>query len=141
MCHQSPAKLLRSVIRITKFLEKKPRLSMSPQQSISIIPPKPSLEAIFLPNIDFPPIIQRPKLEFVKFRPISIPPRLIYHPAIINACKAMFAKHPSVLLPEEVDEFNFTRNHAIQIGEPLETNEVYLPNGGVRTCLNCGHLT
>ena len=127
MC-QSPSKLLRSVKRMTKFLEKKPKLSKSHQQSVSILPSKPCLETMNLPDIDIPPIIQRAELEFVRLCSISIPPRLIYHPAIVNACKAMFAKHPSALLPKEVDQFNFCRNHAIQVGESLENNPVDLPN-------------
>ena len=141
MCHQSPAKVLRSVMRITKFIEKKPKLSISPQQSISILPPKPNLDVNLLPNIDLPPIIQKANLEFLRLHPISIPPRTIYHPAIIIACHDMFAKHPSVLLPEEVDQFNCIRNHAQQAGKPFEAEERYLPSGGLRTCLNCRQLT
>jgi hypothetical protein len=140
-------------MRITKFIEKKPKalnstltpilpkLSITPQQSLSILPPKPNLDVNLLPSIDLPPTIQRPKLEFLRFHPISIPPRTIYHPAVIIACNDMFAKHPSVLLPEEVDQFNFIRNHAEQVGKPFESDELYLPSGGVRTCLNCGQLT
>ena len=147
MCNQSPAKLLRSVMRITKFIEKKPKsailpkLSISPLQFLSIIPPKPYLDVNILPSIDLPPAIQKPKLEFLKLHPISIPPRTIYHPAIIIACHYMFAKHPSVLLPAEVDQFNCIRNHAKQVGKPFESDKMYLPSGGVRTCLNCGQLT
>ena len=140
-------------MRVTKFIEKKPKalnstsapippkLSMSPQQSLSILPRKPNLDVNLLPSIDLPPIIQKAKLEFSRFHSISIPPRPIYHPAVIGACNAMFAKHPSVLLLEEVDQFNFIRNHAKQVGKPLESEELYLPRGGVRTCLNCGQLT
>ena len=141
MCHQSPSQVLRSVKRITKFLEKKPKLSMSTQQSVYIPPQKPLLETIHLPDIDIPPTIQRTELELVRFPPISIPPRPIYHPAIIIACQDMFAKHPSALLPKEVDQLNFLRNHLYQVGEPLETNSVYLPSGGVRTCMHCRELT
>ena len=140
MC-QSPSKLLRSVRRMTKFLEKKPRLSKSHQQSVSILPSKPSLKTMSLPDIDIPPSMQKAELEFARLCSISIPPRPIYHPAIVNACKDMFDKHPSSLLPNEVDQFNFVRNHALQVGEPLENCAVYLPSGGVRTCLNCGQLT
>ena len=153
MCHQSPAKLLRSVMRVTKFIEKKPKalnsilapilpkLSISPQKSLSIFPPKQNLDVDLLPSIDLPPTIQKAKLEFLRFHPISIPPRTIYHHVVIIACNAMFAKHPSVLLPEEVDQFNCIRNHTKQVGKPFESDELYLPSGGVRTCLNCGQLT
>ena len=44
-------------------------------------------------------------------RMIFIAPREICHPAIINACKACFVKHPSNLTPEEV-----YKNHKIQVG-------------------------
>ena len=39
MCHKSPAKTLRNVIRMTKFLEKKPELlTINPLPSVNIIP-------------------------------------------------------------------------------------------------------
>ena len=71
----------------------------------------------------------------------SIPPRDIYHPAIISACKAFHGKHPSQLTPEEANKFNFYRNYKLQHGEPIEEDIVYLPSGGMKNCLQCGELT
>ena len=53
----------------------------------------------------------------------------------------MFQKHPSKLVPEEIEKFKWYENHNIQIEEPLETDVIYQPIGGIRTCLNCGELT
>ena len=92
-----------------------------------------------LPTISFTPL--KVKLSFVKNAAISIKPRKIYHPTIINACEAMFKKHPDQLVSEEIIKFNHYRNWKTEMGDPLESNVVYLPAGGLRTCLVCGHLT
>ena len=45
MCHKSPAKTLRNVKRITKFLEKKPELlTITPLPSVNIIPNRKLLQ-------------------------------------------------------------------------------------------------
>ena len=85
-----------------------------------------------LPTLSFTPL---------KNAAISIKPRKIYHPTIINACEAMFKKHPDQLVSEEIIKFNHYRNWKPEMGDPLESNVVYLPAGGLRTCLLCGHLT
>ena len=160
MCNPSPAKLLRNVKRITRFLENKPfqtphnksqdihdvkkSLSFTTQKPFSYSPPDPrqKLVSSLLSSIDIPPVNkEQPKLDIIKSRSISIPPRPVYHPAIINACDAMFAKHPSKLDPDEVKKFKMYRTRKIQIGEPLEEEVIYLPIGGLRTCLNCRELT
>ena len=95
-----------------------------------------------LPSLDIPPAEQEnPKLSFKRNQAVSISPRKIYHPAIHGACQAMFAKHPSNLTADEVHKFNFYKNHKMQIGEPLESEIIYLRIGGIRTCINCGELT
>ena len=147
----SPSKKLRSFKRLLTFILSKSAakcpnvekaFTISPQQSISIPPCVPNYEVTVLPPIDIPPItMQRPKLNIRKTGSTSIPPRPVYHPAIINASKAMFAKHPSQLTPEEVKKFKYYQDHKIRIGEPLETEVIYLPIGGIRTCLNCGEIT
>ena len=144
----SPAKKLRSIKRLLTFLQNKSTdshaskksLSISPQQHIS--PPKSNLAVTKLPSVDIPPVHQEnPQLNFKRNQAVSISPSKTYHPAIHGACQAMFAKHPSNLTPAEVHKFNFYKNHKMQIGEPLESEIIYLPIGGIRTCNNCGELT
>ena len=149
----SPAKKLRAIKRLLTFLSNKSpskqkdvqeSLSISPQESFSFSPTKLqiNLSASPLSSIDIPPVIKKmSNLSIVKSQAISIPPRPVYHPTIINACTAMFAKHPSQLRPDEVEKFNFYRKRKSQIGEPLEEEIIYLPSGGLRTCLNCRELT
>ena len=154
MCQPSPAKLLRSVKRITSFLEKK---NNSPASNIKS---QPSLSLHHLPKIDIPPAAPKllscttlalasiapvfkkeTELNIVKTSSTSIPPRPVYHPAVVNASQAMFRKHPSQLLPEEVHKFKNYQEHKIRIDEPLEMEVIFLPIGGTRTCINCGELT
>jgi hypothetical protein len=71
----------------------------------------------------------------------SILPRPVYHPAIINASKFFFSKPPSQLTADEAQKFNQYQEDKIEIGEPLEAEEKFLPIGGIRMCLNCGELT
>ena len=143
----SPSKKLRSLKRLMSFIKTKSsnivddqkQFEVVSQQSISFIPPKPNLDVTRMPSIDLPWI--RPKLSCVALQPITIPPRLIYHPNIINACNAFFSKHPRDLTSEEIQKFNTYQNHKIQIGEPIESEIIYMPSGGIRTCQNCGELT
>ena len=79
-------------------------------------------------------------LSFTKCSPISIAPRPIYHPAIINASKAMHGKHPSELTPEEVHKFNFYLRWKKEQGEPVESDIVYLPSS-MRNCLHFHQTT
>ena len=51
------------------------------------------------------------------------------------------SKHPSQLLPEEVIKFKLYRSRKLVIGEPLESEIIYQPIGGIRTCLHCGEKT
>ena len=89
-----------------------------------------------------PPIAKKqPKLDIVKSQSTSIPHHPVYHPTIVNVCDAMFEKHPSKLNPDEVKKFKMYRTRKMQIGEPLEAEVIYLPIGGLRTCLNCRELT
>ena len=70
----------------------------------------------------------------------NIPPRPIYHPAIINASKAFFKKHPSELSEEEVAKFKCYLQRKKELGEPVETDVIYQPSSP-RDCLRCGHPT
>jgi hypothetical protein len=156
MCHQSPAKLLRSVKRITSFLEKKnicPNSNIKCQPLLSLhhlpkvdIPPAPTpptvLSCTTLARTSIGPVNKvKPKLIVVKTSSTSVSPRPVYHPAVVNASQAMFRKHPSQLMPEEVQKFKNYQEHKIRIGEPLEMEVIFLPIGGTRTCINCGELT
>jgi hypothetical protein len=146
----SPAKKLRGIKRMLTFLKKKSQqitdvkksLAVSPQQSSSFSPPKPNLATSLQYSIDIPfSSKNKPELEFVRCSSTTVPPRHVYHPAIINAAEAFFGKHPGQLEPDEVTKFNLYRNRKLQIGEPLETEIIYQPIGGTRTCVNCGELT
>ena len=155
MCYKniSPSKKLRSLKRLAVFQQRKMStlykaanphkiLSISTQQTTSILPLKPKLSITTLPSFYFPSKCpEKPKLSFKRNDPISISPKPIYHPAIIKACQAICSKHPDHLSPEETLKFNHYRNWKLQNGEPLEEDIVYLPTGGLRTCLACGQLT
>ena len=82
-----------------------------------------------------------PNLSITKNAAISIRPHKVYHLSIINDSESMFKKNPDSLTKEEILKFNHFRNWKSQVGDPLETNDVYLPIGGLRTCMICGHLT
>ena len=92
-----------------------------------------------LPSISFIPPIDN--LTIVRNANISIKPRKIYHPAVINACEAMFKRHPNQLEQDEIEKFNHYRKWKADMGDPVEYSLVYLPTGGLRNCLVCGHLT
>ena len=151
--HTSPAKKVRGIKRLLTFLQNKSRskssdvqksLSVCQQQSISISPTNPQLKLIatLQSTMDIPPIAQEmPKFHVVRNQSTSIPPRPIYHPAIINACYAFFSKHPSKLEPEERKKFDLYRSDKHQIGEPLEKEVIHQPIGGIRICLHCGEKT
>ena len=155
MCHQSPAKLLRSIKRITSFLEKKKHCLSTPiMESLSPlslyhlpsvdIPPFPPkcLSITSLSPIDIPPTIGKlPKLTIVKSSSTSFLPRPVYHPAIYNASQHFFLKPPSQLTADEAHRFKQYQQDKTEIGEPLEAEEKFLPIGGIRTCVNCGELT
>ena len=130
------------MLSILKIHVKKGLLSISTLESISILPENLELDVCVLPATDIPPA-PPPKLnlEFVKNQAVSIPPRPVYHPAIFNASEAIFGKHLDDLTPDEFNKFNVYRIHQSQIGKPLEEQTIYLPNGGMRSCLNCGELT
>ena len=86
------------------------------------------------------PLNDKPVLSVAKCTPISIPPRQIYHPAIINACQAICDKHPSQVTKDEADKFNFYLEQKRKMGQPVESDLIYLPTS-MRNCLHCGHLT
>ena len=56
---------------------------------------------------------------------MSISPRPNYNQRL----QAMFKKHPRNLAKEEIHKFNSYQNYENQIGEPLESEKIYLPIG------------
>ena len=129
MCHKSPSKVLRNVMRITKYLEKKvdtlsktvlPQLNIAPnsiplsftQPTITNISPvKKCLYVTKLVSVSISPLPARPRnflfhilavlISCQIFQPLSqrCPPR--DHPYIVEASRLMYGKHPDDLTPEE----------------------------------------
>ena len=121
-------------IPTTKLLSDK--LKMNDQATLV----KPELTSVSLPPVDIPPG-NGPTLSIVTQPPISIPPKKIYHPAIIKACYAITGKdHPSQLLPNEVERFKKYIKQKRDMGEPVESDLLYLPTS-MRNCVHCGHPT
>ena len=131
---KSPAKKLRNLRRLFSYNKIK-----SSDKSLSIKKSLQKLSTTTLPSINLIP--ETPKLSTVRTSAQSVSPRLIYHPAIINASLALHQKHPSQLSPEEIDKFNMYRRYKIDQGQPIEEELMYLPSGGLRNCMQCGHLT
>ena len=100
----SPAKKLRSLKRLFTFVQSKVSL-VDIDIMLKLTPTK-------LPSTSYIPAT--PSLNLTKNQSISIPPRRIYHLAIINACQAMFRKH--LLSKEEVNKFNKYKEFKLQGG-------------------------
>ena len=79
---------------------------------------------------------RKPFLSIGKLTNVPIPPKTIYHPAIINATKSFYRKHPSELSSEECEKFNWYLEHERNCGEPVESDIIYLPSS-MRNCLHC----
>ena len=85
------------------------------------------------------PLPKEPVLSTVKSAAISIQPREIYHPAIINACMAICEKQPSQLTAEEAQKFKFYLARKCEMGQPVESDLVNLPYS-MRNCLHCSSV-
>ena len=137
MCHQSPAKILCNVVRITKCLEKKnkslsitvlPQINIAPeikplsfsQCTITIYPVKKCLSLAKMVSVSIPPAMVS------RARP-SIP-MTTYHPYIVEACRLMYGKKPDQLTSEESAHFKGYRQYKIDKGEPIEEDFVYKPD-------------
>ena len=79
------------------------------------------------------------KLSICQVQTTSIPPKPVYHPAIIRACLSMFGKKPSELNDEEIRKFNEYRAWKKMNGQEIETDVLYNPASGNEPCLNCDH--
>ena len=91
-----------------------------------------------------PPVVHHvpaKKLSICQVQTTSIPPKPVYHPAIIRACLSMFGKKPSELNNEEIGKFNEYRAWKKIKGEEIETDVLYNPASGNEPCLHCGHPT
>ena len=102
MPHKSPAKRMRSLKRLMSYIIRKlssPKLlSISTQESISILPQHPNI-SIFetVPNI--PPC----KLSEESQQEVSKPQ---YSPALIQACSAYYKKEKTSLSSDELKKFD-----------------------------------
>ena len=104
----------------------------------TLVKPKLTLEK--LSQVDIAPG-KLPCLSVVSQPVISIPPKKIYHPAVINACYAITGKqHPSQLLPEEAKKLKAYIDRKRAMGEPVEKDLLYVPTS-MRNCMHCGHPT
>ena len=158
MCYRSPAKVLRSVIRITKYLEKKkkklsvtvlPQFNFAPQVKplsfnqptiTNISPVKKCLSFAKGVSITIPPLRIAPReLSFSYPCFIDIPPdpsfsqqatilKPRYHPHIVEACRLMYSKKPDELSLKESDHFQGYRQYKIDNGLPIEEDFVYKPD-------------
>ena len=86
------------------------------------------------------PASKKPNLIIMKTSSTSLPPRPIYHPAVINASKSMHGKHPSELNREEADKLKQYMKWKCDRGEPVETDVIHVPSD-MRDCLHCGYPT
>ena len=119
-----------------------PSLTLCTNDSTSYVPDKPTLSIVNLESISIPPL--RPRLSNLSIQSVqqtSIPPKHVYHPAIIRASLSMFWKKPDCLTAEEVDKFNSFINWKLKSGEPIEEDILYNPAGGNQNCLHCDLTT
>ena len=140
----SPAKKLRSLRRLIAFRRNKtnqsitlPSLQICAQENVSFLPTKPKLGLSILASTSTPVQSVNHNLSISPVRSLSIPPKKIYHPAIINVCQSLFEKHPDNLQPEEILKFHQYKNWKLEKGEPIEEDLMYLPCGGMKGCLHC----
>ena len=141
--YQSPAKKVRSLKRLPTFQlqrcksRKLPSLTMSKVEETSYESSKPILSISTLPVISIPSrSIKQLTIQCVETT--TVPPRPVYHPAIIRASLSMFGKKPAELEPDEIAKFNNYRAWKCQNGEEIETDIIYNPASGNQPCLHCG---
>ena len=119
--YTSPAKRTRNISRMMQFLKHK----------LQQASPK-------IPNLSIYNLLPKQmKLSVMSIQSTSIPPKPVYHPAIIRACLSMFDKKPDSLNTEETEKFLLYRNWKSQMGEPIEQEILYNPAGGNKNCLHC----
>ena len=122
----SKSSKLRSLQRMINFFKSKSYNQEPVSLSISGTTP-----------INIEPASKRNKLVIQQVQTTSIPPKPVYHPAIIRACLSMFGKKPAELDSEETARFMNYRNWKLHKGEPIEQEILYNPAGGNQPCLHC----
>ena len=141
---KTPAKTLRDVRRITKFLEKKQpikksmNLCIANQASTSFIPSKKLLSVCKVTLLDIPPVhipstTQCPQLSFSSATIVDIPPAPTHpkpyiHPHIIEASKMIYGKPPWDLDEEQLEHFEGYQQYKIRNGRPIEEDIAYKPS-------------
>ena len=121
---------------------KKPKLTVCVQESLSLIPDEPILSTTKLEPISVLPMkAQLSNLSIHSVQNTSIPPKAIFHPAIIRASLSMFKKKPDSLTAEELNKFNLFIKWKLHNGEPIEEDILYNPAGGNMNCLHCDRPT
>ena len=140
--YHSPAKKVRSLKRLLTFriqrLNSKilPSLTISKVEETSYTPSKPTLSIYASEPISITRKHKQLTIQCVKTT--TIPPRPVYHPAIIRASLSMFGKKPYDLDPDEIAKFNQYRAWKCQNGEQIENDIIYNPGSGNQPCLHCG---
>ena len=117
----------------------------SQNQATQVLPSPHQVRAAAVQNVPHSvvhlPHVPVQKLSICQVQTTSIPPKPVYHPAIIRACLSMFDKKPSELNYEEIRKFNEYRGYKKMKGEEIESDILYNPAGGNQPCLHCGHPT
>ena len=138
MCYQSPTKILRNLVRLTKYLEKKKKtLSITVLPQVNIAPEIKVLSFSQCTIINIYPL--KKCLSLAKMVSVSIPPSMAfparpsipiptYHPHIVEACRLMYGKKPDQLTPEESAHFKGYWQYKMNNGEPIEEDFVYKPD-------------
>ena len=134
---KTPAKTLRDVRRITKFLEKKQphkkpmNLCIANQASTSFIPNKKLLSVCNVTLLDIPPvnIHLTMQLSLSCATIVDIPPAPTHiHPHIIEASKMLYGKPPWDLDEEQLEHFEGYQQYKIRNGRPIEEDIAYKPS-------------
>ena len=120
----------------------KSTLTVCIQDSWSHNPEKPKLTTTKLEPLSIPS--SKARLSNLSIQPVqntTIPPKTVYHPAIIRASLSMFKKKPDSLTAEEVNKFNLFLKWKLDNGEPVEEDILYNPAGGNTNCLHLDRPT
>ena len=93
---------------------------MSKVEETSCKPSKPTLSIYTCEPIS---ITRKPKqLTIQCVEKTTLPPKPVYHPAIIRASLSMFGKKPYELDPDEIAKFNQYRAWKCQNGKQIDTD-------------------
>ena len=112
-------------------------------RAVPISSVKSNLSVKKLSSIDISPekSLYHPNLVIDTLPFVSISPRVVHHPAIVNACYAIIGKHPNEMTESEEEQFELYKQFKARKGELIEEDPVYVPIGGTRICLHCENPT